>query len=89
MKDLILTAKRQKTELLTLLACFVIANLVNVYAIAYHRTPWSELFWSLGYVLVCTAVLYVVWTVLRLAFHAVIAVFRSFRSSGKTHLDFE
>jgi hypothetical protein len=75
MKDLIITAKRQKTELLTLLLCFILANLVNVYAIVSHKTLWSELFWSLGYVVVCTVALYLVWTVLRLVFYGIRRLF--------------
>jgi hypothetical protein len=75
MKDLIITAKRQKTELQTLSVCFILANLVNIYAIASHQTPWSELFWSLGYVVVCTVVLYVLWTILRLGFYGIRKLF--------------
>ena len=33
MKDIIITRKRQKTELLVLLVCFVVACLTNLYAI--------------------------------------------------------
>ena len=33
MKDTILTARRKKTELITLFLCFIIANLVNLYSI--------------------------------------------------------
>ncbi|MDR2627817.1 MAG: hypothetical protein LBC40_07265 [Dysgonamonadaceae bacterium] len=75
MKDLIITVKRQKTEWLTLLACFIIANLLNVYAIISYKTCLSELFWSLGYVVVCTIALYVLWTVLRLAFYGIRKLF--------------
>lgn len=32
MKDTILTARRKKTELITLFLCFIIANLVNLYS---------------------------------------------------------
>lgn len=33
MKDTVLTARRKKIEIITLLVCFVLANLVNLYAI--------------------------------------------------------
>ena len=39
MKDTVLTARRKKIEIITLLVCFVLANLVNLYAIiAYNRS---------------------------------------------------
>ena len=39
MKDTVLTARRKKIEIITLLVCFVLANLVNLYAIiTYHRS---------------------------------------------------
>ena len=69
MKDTIITAKRKKIELITLLVCFILANLANLYSIIAYKTPAIELFTSLGYVVVLTVVLYVIWTVLRLAFY--------------------
>ena len=33
MKDTIVTARRKKTELITLLVCFVVSNLLHLYAI--------------------------------------------------------
>ena len=71
MKDIIITRKRQKTELLVLLACFVIACLANLYAILTYGGKLSELFTSLGYVLVFTAALYVAFSVLRLIVAAI------------------
>ena len=38
MKDTILTARRKKTELITLFLCFIIANLVNL-VISQKFTP--------------------------------------------------
>ena len=72
MKDIIITRKRQKTELLVLLTCFVIACLANLYAILTYDGKLSELFTSLGYVLVFTAALYVAFSVLRLIVESVI-----------------
>ena len=48
MKETVITVRRKKIEIWTLVVCFVIANLVNVYAIQKFDTPWNELFWSLG-----------------------------------------
>ena len=52
MKDTLITARRKKTELLTLLVCFVIGNLANLYAIVSYETPFSEMLTSIFYVLV-------------------------------------
>lgn len=70
MKDTVISAKRKKTEIVTWLICFIIANLVNLYAIiTYNNTSFSELFTSLGYVLVVSFVLYFLWSLLRILFY--------------------
>jgi hypothetical protein len=71
MKDTIITVKRKKKEIITLTVCFIIANLVNLYAIVQYKTAYTELLTSLGYVLVLTLALYVLWTVIRLIFYAI------------------
>ena len=53
MKDTLITARRKKTELLTLLVCFVIGNLANLYAIVSYETPFSEMLTSIFYFRVC------------------------------------
>ena len=68
MKDIILSTRRQKTELLTWLVCFVIANLVNLGAILSYDAPLLELVTSIGYVTVFSIVMYVAWTALRLVY---------------------
>jgi hypothetical protein len=71
MKDSIITAKRKKTELLTLLVCFIIANLLNVYAIIAYDTYFKELFTQLGYVLLVAIALYILWSLLRIIFYLI------------------
>lgn len=66
MKDTIITARRKKTELLTLLVCFIIANIANLYAIITYDTPLSEMFTSIFYVIAASLVLYTFWGLLRL-----------------------
>ena len=41
MKNTVITARRKKIELLTLLACFIIGNLANLYAIISYETPYD------------------------------------------------
>ena len=66
MKDTLITAQRKKTELLTLLVCLGIAFLLNVGCIIFYHTPFSEVFTQIGYVLVITVALYLIWTAIRL-----------------------
>ena len=66
MKDTLITAQRKKTELLTFLVCFGVAFLLNVGCIFYYHTPFSEVFTQIGYVLVITVALYLIWTAIRL-----------------------
>ncbi len=65
MKDIVITKKRQKIELITLAVCFVIAFALNIYAIIAYGGKWDELFWSLGFVVTATFIIYIMWSVLR------------------------
>ena len=78
MKDTIITVKRKRIEIASLIVCFIIANLVNWYAIVHYKTSYRELFTSLGYVIILTLALYLLWTVIRLIFYA----FKHKRSSS-------
>lgn len=68
MKDTLITARRKKTELITLLVCFGAAFLLNLGCILWYGTPLSELFTQLGYVVVIALALYLIWTAVRLVF---------------------
>ncbi len=77
MKEIVISGKRKKIELITLLVCFVLANICNVYAIIEYKTPWIELFTSLGFVVVATVVFYAIWTFLRLIYFGIKSISRS------------
>ena len=66
MKDTLITAKRKKTEIITVLACFALAVLLNIVCIIIYKTPFKEVFTQIGYIVVITVALYVVWTAIRL-----------------------
>jgi hypothetical protein len=66
MKDTLITAKRKKQELITLLICFILANLANLYSIIVYHTQFSELITSLLYVIAFAVALYIFWSLLRL-----------------------
>lgn len=56
MKDTVLTARRKKIEIITLLVCFVLANLVNLYAIITYHRSMMEMITSIFYIIIllCT-----------------------------------
>lgn len=66
MKDIVITNAAIRRELWWLLAAFIVANLMNVYAIAAYDTEWKELVSTLGYVVALSVVLYVFTALLRL-----------------------
>lgn len=67
MKDIIITQKRIKQELSTLLVCFVLAIATNVGAIIYYKTSFSEIITSLLYVVVFAIAIYLLWCFIRIA----------------------
>ena len=82
MKNTVITARRKKIELLTLLACFIIGNLANLYAIISYETPFSEMLTSFFYVLAVSGVLYVFWTILRILFYGIRSLFLKKRNAA-------
>lgn len=85
MKDsnIFISVKRKKTELISFLICFVVANLVNLYAIIAYDTSFKELYTQLGYIILFTIALYVVWSLLRIAFHFIKKMVALFSTSKK------
>ena len=82
MKNTVITARRKNIELLTLLACFIIGNLANLYAIISYETPFSEMLTSFFYVLAFSGVLYVFWTILRILFYGIRSLFLKKRNAA-------
>ena len=76
MKDTIITARRKKTELITLLVCFVVSNLLHLYAIIAYHAPFTEMITSIFYIVIFTFVLYVFWGILRLLLYGMQALFK-------------
>ena len=67
MKDSVITAKVKRRELIILLCCFAVANVVNWFAIIKFSTPWYEIFTQVGYIVVTTLVLYGLLLAMRVA----------------------
>lgn len=68
MKDIIITSLRIKKELTLILACFVVAFLMNIIAIFIYKTPWVEVFTQIGYVVILTISFYILLSLVRLVF---------------------
>lgn len=68
MKDTVITARRKKRELYVLLICFVLANLLNVYAILVYGGSFIELVTSFFYILSFTIALYITAGIFRLLY---------------------
>ena len=75
MKDTVLTARRKKIELITLLVCFIITNLANLYAIIKYNTSFIEMITSIFYIIVFTLALYACWSLLRILFYGIKRLF--------------
>jgi hypothetical protein len=81
MKDTLITVKRKKIELITLLVCFVVANALNLFAIILYKTSLLELWTCLGYIVAATVGLYVLWIIIRIIFHAIRKIFKRSKHS--------
>jgi len=66
MKDIIISSKRIRKELVTLLVCFIVGFIANVGAIIYYKSAAVEMLTSLPYVLVFCGFIYIVWSLVRL-----------------------
>ena len=77
MKDVILKAEAIKRELIILAAMFVIALIMNIYAIVIYDGAWSEMFSQLHIVLLLTIVLYVIVGLVRLIVKGIVKLLRT------------
>jgi ABC-type protease/lipase transport system fused ATPase/permease subunit len=66
MKDITITGKRVRYELTSLLVCFIISFILNIGAIIFYKSPWTEIFTSIFYVISFAIALYVAWIIIRL-----------------------
>ena len=71
MKDIVLSVKRQKTEIKIFCVCIVLAYLMNIVSIIAYGTSWSELWTQLPWMLLITCGFYVLSVVLRLLYYGI------------------
>ena len=65
MKDLHISAGRQKSELKWIAGCFSVAFLLNVLSIIIYETSWSEVFYQFRWVFIITCAFYAASVILR------------------------
>ncbi len=68
MKDITITGKRIKKELIILAVSLVAAFILNIYAISKFNTNWNELISQLHFVLLIAGIIYILVLVFRLLF---------------------
>lgn len=68
MKDILLSVKRQKTEIKVLCTCIILAYVMNIVSIIAFSTEWSELWTQSLWMLIVTCGLYGLSVVLRLLY---------------------
>jgi len=77
MKDIVITPKQIKKELLVLLVCFVLSFIINIVAIVVYKTSWIEVFSQIGYVIIISVVLYILISLVRLIVSGIKKLFKS------------
>lgn len=66
MKDIVITAKRIRRERNFYIVSFVLAFLINIFAVVTYERPWVEIFSQIGYVVVISVAIYILLWIPRL-----------------------
>ena len=85
MKDIIINSRRQKVELWYLLGAFVVANLLNLWAIFRYDASIKEMYTSFFYVLVFTFFIYALSVIVRLLIYGVCRLFNRRKTIRQTN----
>ena len=76
MKDIIIKSDKIKTELITLLICFIISFISNIGAIFFYESPIEEVFTSLIYVFLFALFLYLLWSIIHIIMNFFLRFFK-------------
>ena len=71
MKDITISSKQQKIELIWLVASFCVSCLLNVISIILYKTNWSEIYSQILWVLVITCAIYAVSVGIRITLYLI------------------
>lgn len=74
-KDSVITAKQKKRELTIAICCFALMFLVNVGCVIGYQRPWTEIFTQIGFILVFSAAIYIIISMVRIVCHALSVLF--------------
>jgi len=80
MKNSTITADRKKTELIIFLFCFILSQLLNVYAILHFHTDWKELYTMLGVTVMVSIIIYFLLGILRIVYYYLLKAIKLLRS---------
>ena len=83
MKDILFTVKQQKREIWFISASFLLATVVNMYAIILYGTEWKELYTQWFTLLVLTVFFYIVFGIFRLIYWLILYISQK-RKDAKT-----
>lgn len=75
MKDIIITANRQRNEIMIIVICFLCGVGVNIYSIITYGTPWIELFSQIGWTVIVSAFFYAITIVVRVLLYITKRIF--------------
>lgn len=76
MKDIVITSKTIKREILVYLGCFIFAFCLNLGAIIHYKHPAVELFTQIGYVVVISIVVFILVCALRVLLFLLKSLFK-------------
>ena len=71
MRDIVLSVKRQKTEIKVFCGCIVLAYVLNILSILIYGTSWSELWTQALRMLIISCGFYALSVVLRLLYFGI------------------
>lgn len=71
MKDIVVSGKAIRRELIVALSCFILAFCINVGAVIAYSKPWVEIFSQIGYVIVIAVVFYCILLVFRIVYYII------------------
>lgn len=76
MKDLVISSKILKRELLIFLVCFIAICIVNIVSIIIFKTSFWEIFSQIGYVVVISVILYLLVAFVRVLIYLLLKIFK-------------
>lgn len=76
MKDILITAKRQKKEIIIFCICFLTAFVINIISIIVYDTYWKELWTHIGFVFAISIFLYVLLAIVRTIIKLILKSFK-------------